>query len=423
MPCRLRREEIVTIGVLAEHGEANTVIARQLGVTESTVRYHRRRLDGGVEDGRRKQEFRAAGHAAAIDLWVRRCEEERQGVNVVDLHRHLVETAGYSGSCRNLRRYVRSVYGPPRIRAFRRVETPPGAQTQTDWAEYPAARVRGAERSLHAFVMVLSHSRGPAVVWSEGENEVSWLRCHNEAFRRLGGVAAVNRVDNAKTAVATGAGAWGVIHPAYRAYARSMGFHVDACAPRAPHEKGKVEAKARLTRLVLDPTGKDFGSLEELQQFTDARIERWAASAVCPATGTTVAAAWEAERALLRSLPAFLPEPFDVVARRPVHKDCMVRFEGRQYAVPFCCVGRHVEVRGCAAKVQVLFEDAVVVEYRRGTAERILIDPRCYAGESTDRVIAPPPLGRMGLRIAEIAKEGAPTRSIDFYARLMEVAR
>ena len=34
MPCRLRREELVTIGVLAEHGGANTVIASQLGMTD-----------------------------------------------------------------------------------------------------------------------------------------------------------------------------------------------------------------------------------------------------------------------------------------------------------------------------------------------------------------------------------------------------
>ncbi|NIP81232.1 MAG: DDE-type integrase/transposase/recombinase, partial [Gemmatimonadetes bacterium] len=87
---------------------------------------------------------------------------------------------------------------------------------------------------LHAFVMVLSHSRKPAVVWSRDETLLSWLACHNEAYRRFGGVAAVNRIDNLKTAIVAGAGAWGTIHPTYRAYARAVGFHVDACPPRAP---------------------------------------------------------------------------------------------------------------------------------------------------------------------------------------------
>ena len=38
MPCRLRKEEIVTLQVLAEKGQANTEVARTLGVNEGTVR-------------------------------------------------------------------------------------------------------------------------------------------------------------------------------------------------------------------------------------------------------------------------------------------------------------------------------------------------------------------------------------------------
>ena len=61
---------------------------------------------------------------------------------------------------------------------------------------------------------------------------------------------------------------------------------------------------------------------------------------ICPATGLSVAASWEAEKPFLRPLPELLPEPFDLVKTAPVHKDCMVHFEGRSYAVPFLYVGR-----------------------------------------------------------------------------------
>lgn len=423
MPCRLRREEVVTIGVLAGRGEANTVIASQLGVTESTVRYHRSRIAEGSKDGRRNQTFKAAAHAKAIADFVERCRAEEKEVNVADLHEHLVGLHGFEGSCRNLRRYVRSVFGPPRLRAYRRVETPAGAQTQTDWGEFPRVRVRGEEVALHAFVMVLSHSRKPAVVWSRREDQVSWLACHNGAFARLGGVAAVNRIDNVKTAIATGAGSWGAIHPTYRAYARSLGFHVDACQPRTPNAKGKVEAKVHLTRLTADPSGREFGSLEEIQAWTDERLDRWTKHAICPVTGATVAETWAAERTLLRPLPELVPEPFDFVVTRPVTRDCMVWFEGRQYPVPFEHVGRQVEVRGCASTVQILFEDRVVRAFPRGTAARVLIDPTCYEGDSTDRVIAPTPLGRMGRKLQELVETPAPRRSIDYYVALSEVAR
>ena len=131
-----------------------------------------------------------------------------------------------------------------------------------------------------------------------------------------------------------GAGAWGVIHPTYRAYARAVGFHIDACAPRQAQAKGKVEAKVRLSRLLLDPGRRACDSLEELQALTDERVERWAEQALCPATGRTVQESWQQELGRLAPLP-LLPEPFDVAVTRPVHPDCTVHFEGRLYSVPF----------------------------------------------------------------------------------------
>ena len=66
MPVRLSREEVVTIEVLAQKGQNNSEIARTLGVSEGTVRYHRRRTDAGAEDGRRDKPFAAAAQAAVI---------------------------------------------------------------------------------------------------------------------------------------------------------------------------------------------------------------------------------------------------------------------------------------------------------------------------------------------------------------------
>jgi len=270
--------------------------------------------------------------------------------------------------------------------------------------------------------MVLSHSRKPAVVWSEGEDLLSWLWCHNRAYERLAGVAAVNRIDNVKTAIVRGAGAQGEIHPTYRAYARAVGFHVDACGPGEPQAKGKAEAKVGLSRLRFDPRDRPHDALEELQEETDERIERWAKRTLCPATGKTVQESWEQELEYLAPLP-LLPEPFDVAVTRPVHKDCMIFFEDRQYAVPFRYVGSLVEVRGCQGTVQILAEGRVVQEYPRHTECRVLLDPRCYEGPGTDQVAPPPPLGRMGRRLQELYELPVERRPVDLYAALAEVAR
>lgn len=394
MARRLRGEEIVTIEVLARKGQNNCEIARTLGITEGAVRYQRKRLAEGWEDGRKKRSYKVPLPVEAIEEWVEAHEARETGrpVNVLELYEHLVCECGYVGHYRSLLRYMRMKYPRPKRRTYRRVETPPGAQTQTDWAEYPRVDVGQGPEPLHAFVMVLSHSRKPAVIWSRREDQLSWLECHNGAFRRLDGVAAVNRIDNVKTAVMQGAGAWGVIHPVYRSYARAVGFHIDACPPRAPEAKGKAEAKVPLSRLRLDPGRQRFEGLEELQERTDKRIASWAKRALCPATGLTVWESWERELDHLRALP-LLPEPFDVVVTRRVRDDCTISFEGRAYTVPFAYVGERVEVRGCADTVEIWAEGAVLRRYARHTAERILIDPTCFEGEATDRVLPPARLG------------------------------
>ena len=76
--------------------------------------------------------------------------------------------------------------------------------------------IRGQPVDLHAFHLVLSHSRMGAIVWSERADQLAWLHVHNEALRRLGGVPAVLRVDNVKTAVGRGAGPWGILNESYR---------------------------------------------------------------------------------------------------------------------------------------------------------------------------------------------------------------
>ena len=96
----------------------------------------------------------------------------------------------------------------PAIRARRRVETPPGAQAQVDWAEFPDVVLGHELVDLVALVMTLSWSRKRAVVWARSKDMLSWQACQMACFRRLGGAPAVLRIDNVKTAIAKGAGAW-----------------------------------------------------------------------------------------------------------------------------------------------------------------------------------------------------------------------
>lgn len=412
----------MTIQVLHERGCSNREIARKLGIRESSVRYRLSRQASGAVDGRSEKPFRAEALHSVIAHWLEHAGS-RLGVNLQALHEHLVSEHGYTGSYKSVQRYVRSKFPRPKARTRRRVETPPGAQSQVDWGEYPGVVVGGTAVDLHAFHMVLSHSRMDAIVWSEREDQLAWLHVHNEAFTRLDGVAAVNRVDNVKTAVVKGAGPWGTLNETYRRYARDMRFHIDASRPRTPQDKGKVERRIGVHKQSFDPRQREWESLEELQAWTDAEVLRRAERRVCPVTGESVRASYEAERPHLGALPDFLPEPFDLVQRRRVGLDATLRFEGRTYSAPFQYAQREIEVRGCARVVQLWADGQVLAEHPRGTRSRLLIDPAHYEGPSTEDVQAPVPLGRMSRRLEEIAAMVPEKRPLDLYAALAGVAR
>ncbi|MEZ4333439.1 MAG: IS21 family transposase [Myxococcota bacterium] len=302
----------MTVEVLHERGVSNRAIARQLGVSEHAIRYRLRRRAEARPDGRTKS-LSAEPWADAIGQWMGEASSYR-GNNGQALYEWLVAEHAYPGSYKAIQRFVRARYPKPKLRVRRRVETPPGAQAQADWGTFPRLIVGRLETTLHAFHLVLSHSRMEAVVWSERQDELAWLSVHNAALRRLGGVPAVIRVDNTKTAIVQGAGPRGVVNERYAIYARTLRFHVDATRPRAPEEKGKVERRILAHKTGFDPRRRPWRDLAELQGATDLAVEQSARRRRCPITGSSVWDAFVAERTCLQPLPLAMPEPFDLVA-------------------------------------------------------------------------------------------------------------
>lgn len=410
--------------VLLEKGWSRRAVARELGVDESTVRYRLSRRVVGEVDGRSSQGERCVPWGGIIERWIaeqRECDGRPEPVRL--LFEELAGEHGYDGSYKAVLRYVRRRMGEPRLRPHRRTETAPGAQAQVDWFERLPVRLEefGGRRELDALVVTLSHSRMFAVIWALGKDLLWWLRCHNEAFNRLGGVPWSLRIDNVKTAIASGVGPWAKIGEAYRAYARQLGFVVNAARPGKGSDKGKVERRGRDIRDFLAPL-RDvcFLTLRDLQLGTDARVEERVSRLLCPVTGRTVVDSWQAERESLLPLPDTLPEPFDVQVTRTVSDDCLISFEGRRYQVPFTFMRRSVQVRGCPGTVEIYSIDGEqLASYPRGTDCRLLLDQRHNQGEGDDRVAPPTPLGRLGKLIALDRTWRIPQRPIDTYQQIV----
>jgi transposase len=390
-------------------------VARQLGVTEGALRYHfRKRAEGrDGEDGRRNQPTSVDGYEEAVEailerLECRRVTGEGRPVQALTVYKILGRDYGYSGSYRGVVRHLRRCYGVPPVRAYRRVETPPGVQAQHDWFD-TRTRIRGRETEVQALVGTLSHSRGRFCWVSADATQLAWHTGHLELFERYGGVPLWVRIDNLKTGVARGAGPTAVLNRSYEAFARGCGFEIDPCRPGKGSDKGKTERSVRTFRQDFGEIFRqDWASWEGLQTGLDRQAWALMDRLTCPVTGTSVREAFEAERLILQPIPT-MAEPFDVVVARKVSPDCLVSFEGRRYSVPFEWVGRQVEVLGTLKHVVIQAGGEEVARHARGTRALLVLEPDHYEGESTEQVIRPTPLGRRAR--LQMAGLSGPSRS------------
>jgi transposase len=395
---RLRQEHLMVAREMVDRDVPVRQVARDLGVDESTVRYHLARPED-APDGRRERASVLDGWTERITAVLQRFADPRVGGDAMDrveasvVHGVLRREFGFPGSYQSVRRHLARHYPARPTRAVRRVETPPGMQAQHDWFDV-GVRIGGTRRPLHGLIGALSHSRARFVWMSPSQDQLAWQSGHLALFMRYGGVPRWIRVDNLKTAVASGAGPTAVLNAAFTTFARACGFAVDPCRAATGSDKGKTERAVRTSRAdFADLFVYDWPSLDQLQGALDERCAEWQATRRCPITGTLIAEAFQAEQAHLLPLPT-LQELFDCVVPRPVSRDCLVSFEGRRYSVPFAWVGRTVEVRGTAQQVVVWSEGQELARHPRHTVERLVLDERHYGGASTDAVRAPTPLGQ-----------------------------
>jgi transposase len=434
----LRQEQIVMIDEVIRAGRlSGRAAASALGVTEGALRYRRRRLQS---DGRPRRDRRAdqptacAGYEAAIAAVLEALAPTAPADRPVSgplVYEALVADHGYRGSYPALVRYLRRLRGVPPVRAVRRVETPPGMQAQHDWFTEPV-ELAGGRVSVYGLLGTLSHSRGSALWLGRRMTQLAWQTGHAALFQGYGGVPRVVRIDNLKTGVAAGAGPTAVLAPAFQTFAAQCGFTVDPCRVRTPQDKGKVERRVRVVHEALAPLfRRSWTELAPLQAAASGRLAELETRLRCPATGTSIAEARQAEVAALLPLPV-VGEPFDVIVARRVSRDALVSFEGRQYSVPFAWLGRDVEVIGTAHHVVVRGDGAELARHPRHTAARLLVEPAHYDGPSTATVLAPVPLGRRGraqvtdgttgLTYPRLPAPAHVQRPLDAYAALIDAA-
>ncbi|WP_141333434.1 IS21 family transposase [Myxococcus sp. AB025B] len=295
--------------------------------------------------------LRASIVAPYVDLVQQRLEVGR---NARAVYEELVDTQGYTGSYISVRRFVRTLRDSQGPEAKAVIHTAPGEEAQVDYGEGPMVRhpETGKYRRTRMFVLTLGYSRKSVRLLCWRSSSRTWAQLHEEAFRRLGGVARTVVLDNLREGVL----AADVYEPALNPLFRDVLAHYGATAlparVRHPDRKGKVEsAVGHAQRTPLK--GLRFESLQAAQAYLDAWEARWADTRIHGTTKRQVAAMFSEEGPKLLPLPV---EPFRYYAfgERVVHLDGHVEVEGAYYSVPPGHIGRKVHVQWDSLHVRLL---------------------------------------------------------------------
>jgi transposase len=366
---RIRREYFV-------RGRSIKEIVRELHVSRNTVRKvlrsgateftYEREVQPRPKLGRWKTDLDRllAGNEA---------KSARERLSLIRLFEEL-RGLGYDGGYDAVRRYAR---GWERERsastadAYVPLSFAPGEAYQFDWS-HEIVLINGATVRVKVAHVRLCHSRMLVVRAYPRESQEMVFDAHDRAFAFFKGACTRGIYDNMKTAVET------IFVGKERAYNRRFlqmcgHYLVDpvACTPASGWEKGQVENQVGVVRERFFTPRLRVRSYDELNDWLLDRCISYAKAHRHPEfKDRTVFEVFEEER------PSLVPYAgrFDGFHAMPasVSKTCLVRFDNNRYSVAAHAVGRPVEVRAYADRIELRQEGRLVGEH-----------PRCFGRDKT----------------------------------------
>ncbi|MBB6251386.1 transposase, partial [Nitrospirillum iridis] len=304
----------------------------------------------------------------------------RERLTLVRIYEEL-RGAGYDGSYDAVRRYARSWQkgrGASQAAAYVPLSFAPGEAYQFDWS-HEVVLIGGVTVTVKVAHVRLCHSRMLFVRAYPRETQEMVFDAHDRAFAFFKGTCTRGIYDNMKTAVDT------IFVGKERAYNRrfqQMCSHYlvepVACTPAAGWEKGQVENQVGLVRERFFTPRLRVASYEELNGWLLDQCIAYAKAHRHPEQrDRTVWEMFEAERP---SLVGYAGR-FDGFHATPasVSKTCLVRFDHNKYSVAAKAVGRPVEVRAYADRIELRQDGQVVGTHARCFGrDRTVYDPWHY---------------------------------------------
>jgi transposase len=353
-------------------------IATQLGVHHATV--DRVLSQAGLPKIERPH------RAALIDPYlpfVRKTLEQYPKLTASRLYA-MVRERGYNGGEDHFRHLIAHHRPRPQPEAYLRLKTLPGEQAQVDWAHFGKLTIGKAERTLMAFVMVLSFSRAIFLRFFLDARMANFLRGHEAAFQRWQGLPRVLLYDNLKSAVLERQGDAIRFHPTLLELAAHYRFEPRPVAVARGNEKGRVERAIRYARDSFFAARK-WRDLDDLNAQAEAWCLGQAAERPCPEDRSiSVREAFAREQPKLLALP---DNPFPTDEREAVRvgKTPYVRFDCNDYSIPHTYVQRMLTVVASPREVRVLDGTTVIAAHARRYDKGEQVEDPAHIAELTAR--------------------------------------
>ena len=266
----LRVEELVEAIYQWHRGSDISRIRRSLGLDRKTIRKY---IDLAEEQGfLREMEFQSYNYYLELASRIQRglktpidnssaykktavyqCTIEkllaRPYMKPKQVYRILQRDYGYGLSYSSFNRYINLKY-PKEPRSCIRIETKAGEEAQVDFgsAGMMYDPDEGRLRRAHIFVMTLSYSRFHYVELVFDQGQVTWVKCHINAFEFFGGVPQRIILDNLKSGILRPNTYDPVFNRAYAECGKHYGFIIDPAKICMAEHKGKVERKIPVVR-------------------------------------------------------------------------------------------------------------------------------------------------------------------------------
>jgi len=221
-------EVFVDIFSLRNQGFSMRAIAKKLGIHRKTVKKY---LEGKMLPTYRKTKRKHS----KLDPYRQTIRDflENDDYQATWIHDRL-RNLGYDGSYETVKIFVREVKEQNTRLAYIRFETEPGLQGQVDFGDFQVREPDSSTTTLHAFELLLGFSRGMYVEYVERCTMESFLDCHINAFKYLGGVPAEILYDNMKNVVIDRRDGKAVFNVEFIHFANHYGFTPKLCPPYSP---------------------------------------------------------------------------------------------------------------------------------------------------------------------------------------------